>query len=783
MLFYVIFHYNYFDTNQGVNGVKKLLTLLGSVSLTASTATMAVACGTDYDIKEDGNSILIQFLQSIDGKAKITSTDILWKLINSSNGPKNREKLTLDLLKMINLSILANIDSEENEFTIDEDNLYTNYDLKNTLKERWTNLISIVDRQIVNEKDVYKKEHGKKWEKEWNKMLVDKYSVYQDDVKSMDKNFLENKYKADLLLTDANNNASKTLLDVLINTDQTGVTWISSNDIIKKHNALTKVINDNKDNDAAIASYLRADLDQIAQIDNSTKSETSKWEETKLTTESSDAAIVAEAKRVSEIEKEKILYDTPVNLNNFTISDTNNSRAGFLSNSQKFFLDRFYNTQAPLAISEVVVPFSENGTFDDGVTVSDFQSLDGNDQKNTNELLEQIAKDDSTDTWRRWMVEAKTDKHPKATVKNYDKLMTLSNSTDFTQDMRAVVYDFTLSGDVKANGKEFVPTEGEKRLENLINDISREKKDGKKFYVYNEDQGRVYYVDSTGLHIVQIDGYSYLKESKTTEKIGKRQEGIIENKINEETLAELNEFKKYNALQDTEKVAALQTNRSKDGTYGKLNKTVVNPYLHYLTNSSMLKGIAGSAYSFDIMSEVKTWAQVSSSTDGSASYWMTSVFDYFKTISKVKEKENDSSFSQEEFINNYITFNISEEKSQEEEVIQKTQSWFYAAVNSKQSLTAIDPAILFIEASEKWTDEIKTKTDASGYPKLILDNITYKEEIVSETIKTFWKPTIKEENTGDMILDNNLKSVVFDYNSIIKNVETSYLSFKKGGSK
>ncbi len=780
MLFYVIFHYNYFDTNQGVNGVKKLLTLLGSVSLTATTATMAVACGTDYDIKEDGNSVLIQFLQSIDGKAKITSTDILWKLINSSNGPKNREKLTLDLLKMINLSILANIDSEENEFTIDEDNLYTNYDLKNTLKERWTNLISIVDRQIVNEKDVYKKEHGKKWEKEWNKMLVDKYSVYQDDVKSMDKNFLENKYKADLLLTDTNNNASKTLLDVLINTDQTGVTWISSNDIIKKYNALTKVINDNKDNDAAIASYLRADLDQIAQIKNSTTSDTSDWEETKLTSESSDAAIAAEAKEVIEIEKEEILYDTPVNLNNFTISDTNNSRAGFLSNSQKFFLDRFYNTQAPLAISEVVVPFSENGTFDDGVTVSDFQSLDGNDEKNTNELLEQIAKDSKEgNTWRRWMVEAKTDKHPKATVKNYDKLMTLSNSTDFTQDMRAVVYDFTLGG--KVNGAIVPATSGEKTLENLIKEISREKKDGKKFYVYNEDQGRVYYVDSTGLHIVQIDGYSYLVKSSSVEKIGKRQEGIIDNKINEETLAELNEFKKYNALQDTEKVAALQTNRSE--TYTNLNKTVVNPYLHYLTNSSMLKGITGSAYSFDIMSEVKTWAQVSSSTDGSASYWMTSVFDYFKTISKVKEKENDSSFSQEEFINNYITFNISEEKSQEEEVIQKTQSWFYAAVNSKQSLTAIDPAILFIEASEKWTDEIKTKTDASGYPKLILDNIKYKEEIVSETIKTFWKPTIKEENTGDMILDNNLKSVVFDYNSIIKNVETSYLSFKKGGSK
>ncbi|WP_053946460.1 lipoprotein [Spiroplasma cantharicola] len=756
--------------------MKKLLTLLGSVSLTATTATMAVACGTNYDVKDDGNSVLIQFLQSIDGKAKITSTDILWKLINSSNGPKNREKLTLDLLKMINLSILANIDSEENKFTIDEDNLYTNYDLKNTLKERWANAISNVDRQIANEKDVYKKEHGKKWEKEWNKMLVEKYSVYQDDVKSMNKDFLENKYKADILLTDSNNNASKTLLDVLINTDQTGVTWISSNDIMKKYNALKKVVEENTSNDAAIASYLKSDLDQIAQINNSLTDVSKDWKETKLHSESTDAELVAAAKEAIKVDVQEIKNDTPVSINNFTISDTNNSRAGFLSNSQKFFLDRFYNTQAPLAISEVVIPFSENGSFDDGVTVADFKSLDGNDQVNTEELLTQISSDNETgDTWRRWMVEGKTDKHPKATVKNYDKLMTLSNSADFTQDMRAVVYDFIL-GENK-NGKPY--SKGD--LESLINEISRNEK-AEKFYVYDEDKGRVYYVDSTGLHIVQIDGYKYFKDSKGAPKEGLRQEGIKESKINEHTLNELNEFKKYNALQDNEKVAALQTNKSE--AYDNLNKTIVNPYLHYLTNSSMLKGIAGSASSFDVMSEVKSWAQVSSSTEGGASHWMTSVFDYFKTISKVKDDKKDS-FKQEEFIDNYISFNVSEEKSQEEEVIKKTQSWFYAAVNSKQSLAAIDPAILFIEASEKWTDEIKTKTDASGYPKKLLKNDEYKEDIVSNTIESFWKPKVKvsEEIPSNRNLSNDLSSIVFDYNLVIKNIESSYLNFNKGGIK
>ncbi|QHX36888.1 lipoprotein [Spiroplasma sp. BIUS-1] len=764
--------------------MKKLLTLLGSVSLIATTAQMAVACGTNYDKKDkDGNSILIQFLQSIDGKAQITSTDVLWKLINKDNGPKNREKLTLDLLKMINLSILSNSGKQENIDDINDKSIYTNYNLSKILQERWTSLSSTVDRQISTEKDKYKKDHGKKWEKEWDKMLVNKYSVYQDDVKSMDREFLENKYKSDILLSDENNSATKTLLDVLLNTDQMGVTWISSSDILRKYNALERIVNanleENEKNNTAIANYVKSDLDQIAQIENSTKKEAEGWNGTKLSSTSSDKEIANEARRVVKIDKKSIVNDTPVNMNDFTVSDTNNSRAGFLSNSQRYFLDKFYNTQAPLAISEVVIPFSETHTFDTGVTPQSFYSTDGNDQKNSEDLLNSIIKDKDQVAWNRWMVDQKT-KHPKATVKHYDQLMTLSNSTDFTQDMRSVVYDLVLFG--HENGKKIGSgtnnsTDDDSKyptLDSMVKELSRNK-GNPNFYNY-DDTGKVYYIDSTGMHIVQIDGYEYLEKTKDK---GSKQEGLEKGsegyeQVNKDTMKELNEFKKYNSLTDNQKIEAMKN----ETTYNALNTAVTNPYLHFLTNNSMLKGLQGSQYSFDIMSDVKNWSKVNSS-DESSFYWTTCVFDYFFNISNTKDKGQNS------FIDRYITFNSDSENG---EVAKNTQDWFYKQLGTKQSSIITTPGQLFNTSERTWTEEINSKTVASGYPKkTMVDNVNAKRSSVRKlTSDKFWMPIDGDNANGstkEYEYSTNDLSYIFNYNLTIKSIENSYINFKMGGAK
>ncbi|WP_338984683.1 lipoprotein [Spiroplasma endosymbiont of Diplazon laetatorius] len=760
--------------------MKKLLTLLGSVSLITTTAQMAVACSPNYDQKDkDGNSILIQFLQSIDGTAKISTNDVLAKLINK-DGPKNKEKLTLDLLKMINLSILSN--AKDNKDMIKEESIYTNDGLSDILVKKWDELSSAVDRQITTEKDKYKKEHGKKWEKEWNKMLVNKYSVYQDDVKSMDKDFLENKYKADILLSDSNNNASKTLLDVLLKTDQMGVEWITPDQVIRKYNALSKVIRDAGDNDQIIANYLRSDLDQIAQIKNSTvkTGEESKWENTSLTADKSDKELADAAREVIKTSVNDIKYDAPVSLNEFTISG-NKTRAGFLSNSQRFFLDKWYSNQAPLAISEVVIPFSEGGSFDKGFTQESFKSKDQKDQTNSNNVLGSV---EDEKVWSMWMRSNKVDQREDATVKHYDKLMTLSNSTDFTQDMRTVVYDYVLGKDASSQiagdeDKKGIKIEtADLKIETLIDKITRTK--DKNFYAYN-DKGQVFYVDSTGLHIVKIDGYKLLKEGQTS-KNGKKQEGIVENKINNETSKELNTFKEFNKLDANAKVEALQSdgdmnNVTSNKYYKGMNTTVTNEYLHYLVNVSMLKGLQGSASSFDIMAEVKNWAQVSSASDSSSTYWATCVFDYFFKISKTISNQN-------EFIEKYITFEKSDNETTQE-TIDSTKEWFNTQLKTKQDWIGQSSSRAFYNANTKWADEIESKTVASNYPRQVIRNSWYDGKMVEKVEGLWWSPTDAGAGqtttmTNQFVNDSIIRK---NYNLVYGNIGNYYDFYKNGGAR
>ncbi|AGR41495.1 lipoprotein [Spiroplasma taiwanense] len=755
--------------------MKKLLTLLGSISIIATTGQMVVACATDYDQKDqDGNSILIQFLKKLDGVAEIKTSDILWKLINAENGPKNREKLTLELMQMINLSILSNAKNNyvdgNGKYVLDDSYPYNNYDLANTLVSRWDTLSKNVDRQIENEKKKYEKDYGKKWESEWDKMLLNKYTIYQEDTDDMDRNFLEAKYKADILLTDSSNNASKTLLDVLINTDQQGVTWVDQNTIKTKYLKLKAYVANTEAN-ADLIAYIRSDIDQLSQIYNSTIEDSSAWEN-KAKSSDTDEVLIATAKEVTGKDiagenGENILYDAPSNIDEFTISDST-SRSGFLSSSQRFFVDKWYNVQAPLAISEITIGFSENGKFDDGITEADFKSAVGDtDQKNTFDLLAEIKNDTENKSWKTYMAGG-TLKHPKATVKQYEKLLTLNNSTDFTQDLRTVVYDYVLGEAADKNINENVQKieitgDAKEFINKLIPEINRTKNEEKKFYGALK-VGTLIYIDSTGIHIVNIDGYGFLKESESANKELTGQKGIEDDKVNSETLKELSTFKKYSKLTDEQKVYKMQTTVNKDvkttsdsqdedtesnlqkadsgigaNTYfSEMNSKVTNPYLHYLVNTSLVKGLKGASTSFDILSEVKSWAQISSSSsDSSSAYWMTCVFDYFKEISK--PKSGNEEIDQNEFIKQFIEFNTDSETNGE--LATSTQSWFFNGLKTKQDWTNIQPSISFAQANKSWVDTIKSQTDASGYPKAIIENSWYKNDLISRSQNYFWKPT------------------------------------------
>ncbi|AKU79459.1 lipoprotein [Spiroplasma turonicum] len=720
--------------------MKKLLTLLSTVSLIATTAQIVVACDSKYDQKDaDGNSILVHFLEKLDGKADITAKDVLNKLINASSGVKNREKFSIDLLKMFNLSLVANSENNYGEgssakYKLDKTNPYYIYNLENIITERWKTLSSNVDRQIQNEKDKYKNDYAGKWEDEWKKMLVEKFSVYQTDTKDMDRDLLEQKYKADILLNDSSNNVSKTLLDVLLNTDQQGVTWVSKTTVQEKYKNLVAA----GDDESKVQSILDSDKNILNQIYNSTK-DSKEW----VMNKTNDISTWNNLKTTIENTRD-LKYDVPVDLTTFSSTDAA-SRKGFISNSQRFFLDKWYTSQSPLAISEITIPFADEHKFEDGVSWKSFENRTYTKyQAEIGLLLKSVKPSDSSsdNIWRRYMSEGTITNllDGKATIKKYDKLLTLSNSSDYTQDLRDAVYDYVLRD--KSSGVDLSSNEDISKIDDkVIQTFSRNANNvDSKFYAILGD-GRLLLIDTSGLHIINIDGYKYLKESSTSkDKSLKTTKSLEDGLISTDTRKELENFKNFHKLTNNEKIAYIQTEvELSNGVkyYDDLNKNITNRYLKYLTNTSLIKGIDGAATSFDAMSEVKDWVKIESSTDVSKYSWSTSVFEYFKTISiDGKNKVSD----QKDFINQFIEFK-KDESAGDEDIATALENKFNSMLNTVQSIVDSAPSNAFVNEFNKRNEEIKKQSDKSDYPKRIIEGKDlFDDNLKSIANKKFWKP-------------------------------------------
>ncbi|QEH62141.1 hypothetical protein SCHIN_v1c09480 [Spiroplasma chinense] len=682
--------------------MKKLITLLGSLSLTASASSMVVACGTTYDIKDDGNSVIVKFISSIDGHVQLSSADILWKLINET-GPSNRETFLTDILKLINTSILANNEknfSGEDSILKDSD-VYQNKGLAEALKTKWSTLNRAVDLQIQREKDALKRANGSKWEKKWKQQLVDKFSVYQNDTDDMDLALLETKYKADILLSDASNNTTKGLLDVLLNTDSYGVTWTTAQTTLQKLNRLKSLVDDN---DAFQAAY-EADELAIQQIENAQKENTSDWVNT------TEYKIDEAKKIVKEADVDKIEFDTPEDINAWA-SLGSETRSGMLSDSQRFFLEKFYETKAPLAISEVTIGYSTNGKFDDGISIDDFSGDNNVDLDDNNELLTWLG----TETNANWTLGMRnntliTSKSSKASVKKYDKLLTL-NSSDFSDTLRTVVYDYILGGKAGAKVTD---------IKSIVENLDRKATGTDNFYgTFGDGNGKLVYVDTDGIHLVSIDGYDLLKDHFTV--ASKPEDNGNGN------LAELKAFHDFHNLTDAEKIGVL----SRGTMMNDLNSDVSNDYLRFLVNNSLLKGISDSPYDFDIMSEVKDWAKISSSTD-SETYWISAVFDYFRQITT--KEDNKSLVSQ------FIKFGVENPSNTDANNISLAmEDWVIRKIETVQTSYRIAPIVKFTDMFVNWGKTITANT-ATGYPKKLITNDKFTGDALQEALPEIWKTT------------------------------------------
>ncbi|ASP27983.1 hypothetical protein SCORR_v1c02080 [Spiroplasma corruscae] len=755
--------------------MKKLLTLLSSVSMIVTTAQVVVACTSKYDQKDvDGNSILVQFLNSLDGKAQIKANDVLDKLINASSGVKNREKFSIDLLKMFNLSVMANASTNygadgKTEYKLDQNNPYYLNNLENILIDRFKTLSADVDRQIQNEKDKYKNEHAGKWEEEWNKMLVNKYSVYQTDTKDMDRDFLEQKYKADILLSDSSNNVSKILLDILLNTDQQGVTWVSKTTVQEKYKNLYLA----GDDETKLNSIFNSDPNVLNQIFNSKQDSSKKWTNTMVANKTNWDKLKGEiGQNYTEMKT-----DVPLDLTKLSVTDAT-SRKGFVSNSQRFFLDQWYTTQAPLAISEITIPFADDHKFDDGVSASSFENKTYTDYqadiaKLFNELKGKEDKGVTDSKWRKYMSEGSISGllDGKGTIKKYDKLLTLSDSSDFTQDLRSAVYDYVLNIDKegkldKISGVDLRSDEQTNEL-NFISKINRSASESKNFYGVLND-GRLILVDTSGLHIINIDGYKYLKDNIDSKLESTKGVNVEDGIINEDTLSELEKFKNFHKLTNNEKIAYIQSEVENDQNYfTKLNSHITNPYEQYLVNTSLIKGLDGAATSFDAMSEVKDWVKIESSTDASKYSWSSSVFDYFYTISTDKAKD------QRDFINRFIVFNSIDDSNGN---AYNLGDKFSSMLSTIKSIISSAPSNAFVNEFNKRNKEILKQSDKSKYPKQIIKNgDTFNDNLKKKTNEKFWKPgdetPTTRSNVSINLINNELVSMYFKNTTIIRGDE------------
>lgn len=219
--------------------MKKLLSILGSIIITGTTAATVVACAkdTEEDKHENalGNSVWA-FLPGIGEGLEIDSADV-WNQIATpfvdigsgefSNNPEDwsgpiRRKMAIQILQIFNVAILANSDKMLEE--VDEAKLASllnvaDYrDLKSLLSNEWNNLKRITDTKIDSKKEEFKDAHGKKWEDEYKEWLENNYGDVTGASGDAKYKIEENNFRAAIMVSgdEGGTSATSLLTNVLL---------------------------------------------------------------------------------------------------------------------------------------------------------------------------------------------------------------------------------------------------------------------------------------------------------------------------------------------------------------------------------------------------------------------------------------------------------------------------------------------------------------------------------------------------------------------------------------
>gem|GEM_PF-4330108 len=160
-------------------------------------------------------------------------------------------------------------------------------------------------------------------------------------------------------------------------------------------------------------------------------------------------------------------------------------------------------------------------------------------------------------------------------------MLTLT-STEFSDTLKTVVYDFVLGGDGAANVSGTT-------IEALTTGLNRSN-DNQLYSRFGNTNDRLVFIDTNGINIIRIEGFEHFNQT---------------NNINSRLplITELQNFNSFHNLRDPEKIDGILMSES---YLNRLNTGIENRYLQFLVNSSLLNGLASSPVSYDIMNEVRS---------------------------------------------------------------------------------------------------------------------------------------------------------------------------------